>query len=276
MIIRGTGVGLRAQHFSYILENLPPVPWFEVLTDNYLNEGGVARANLQRVCEHYPIVLHGVGLSLGSTDPLDSNYLHKLKNLATHLQPSYISDHLSWVSVNGQHTHQLLPLPYTEEAITHVVQRIAQTQDFLQQRILIENVSSYLNYNCSEMTEWEFLTEVAQRADCYILLDINNIFVSATNQNYNPYFFLQHLPQKRVKQYHLAGYESHGKYLLDTHSALIATPVWELYEKAIQLFGTAPALIEWDAKIPDFSVLLQEVDKAQHIASGYRALFGND
>lgn len=261
--VHGVGIGLRSQHFSYILQHLPPVPWFEALSDNYINEGGIARYRLQQIRQHYPLVLHGVGLSLGSSDPLDQNYLIKLKKLATELQASYISEHLSWISIDKHYAHQLLPLPYTEEALHHIVNRIIQAQDFLGQRILIENVSSYLTYQHSTLSEWDFLNAVAAQADCYILLDINNIYVSAKNHGFNPLDYLNNINTARVKQFHLAGHEDHGDYLLDTHNAHISTPVWELYASALQHYGAVPTLIEWDAKLPEFPVLQQEAEMAQ-------------
>lgn len=274
--ISGIGLGLRSQHFSYIVEQKPPISWFEVLIDNYLNEKGPPLSYLKKIAEIYQIVFHGVGLSLGSTDSLNKDYLKKLKVVIKEFQPAYISDHLSWISLNNRYVHQLLPLPYTEETLHHVVEKIQQVQDYLGQRIVIENVSSYLNYKVSAMTEWEFLNNVSEMADCEILLDINNIYVSSKNQNFNADIYLKHLNPEKIRQFHLAGYEDHGNYLLDTHNAAITQSVWDLYKTALQLFGPVPTLIEWDSKIPEFAILKAQVEKAQqqmtlHVAPLARA-----
>ncbi len=262
--IHGAGVGLRSSHYSYVIANHPPVPWFEILTDNYLIEGGSPLHNLMRIRQDYPMAMHSVGMSLGSTDPLNKDYLHKIKQLADLIQPSVISDHLCWTSIDNQCLHELLPLPYTEEAITHVVQRIKEVQDHLEQPILIENVSSYLTYKSSQINEWEFINTIAEQANCYILLDINNIFVSAQNHNFAPTDYLQGIAIDRVKQFHLAGYTDLQTHLLDTHSDKVHPPVWELYKTALKRFGPVPTLLEWDKEIPEFAALLQEMQSAQH------------
>ncbi|MGB6977257.1 MAG: DUF692 family multinuclear iron-containing protein [Gammaproteobacteria bacterium] len=261
--IQGVGIGLRVVHIPYILEHQPDVPWLEVLTDNYLNEGGIALHQLHRVRVDYPMVLHGVGLSLGATDPLNWDYLKNLKQLMQQLEPAWISDHLCWVSAQQQYFHELLPLPYTEEALQLLVQRIRRVQDYLGQQILVENVSSYLSYQHSTLTEWEFLNQVAEQADCFILLDINNIYVSATNLDFDANTYLSQINPQRVRQFHLAGYQSQLNYLLDAHSAPVHTPVWQLYEKALTHFGAIPTLIEWDTNIPEFAQLQAEAAKAQ-------------
>jgi uncharacterized protein (UPF0276 family) len=261
--IQGVGIGLRAPHIPYILKHRPAIPWFEVLTDNYLNEGGVPLRQLHSLRAHYPVVLHGVGLSLGTADPLNLDYLKKLQQLMKSLEPAWISDHLCWVSAQQKYFHELLPLPYTEEALDHLVQRINQVQDVLGQRILIENVSSYLSYHHSTFTEWEFLNQVAEQADCFILLDINNIYVNAINQNFDSHVYLSHLNPQRVRQFHLAGYQQQPRYLLDAHNTPVHAAVWELYEKALAYFGRVPTLIEWDTDIPEFTRLQAEAAKAQ-------------
>ena len=264
-LIQGVGVGLRSLHYQTIVNDKPDIPWFEVLSDNYLGQGGLPLYNLDRVREDYPVVLHGVGMSLGSSDPLNQSYLKKLKKLSQHLEPAWISDHLCWSSIDGKYLNDLLPLPYTEEAIVHLVDRIQQVQDFFGQRILIENVSSYLSYTVSTLSEWEFITAVAEGADCYILLDVNNIYVSASNLGFNALEYLFGIPIQRVRQFHLAGYQNQGTHLLDTHGAAVHPSVWELYEAALQRFGPLPTLIEWDTDIPPFSVLQEEAKKADNL-----------
>jgi len=260
--IEGVGIGLRAQHYQRILESLPPVPWFEALTDNYMGEGGYPHHYLSQVREHYPITFHGVGLSLGGTDPLDQDYIARLKSLKNTYQPIHFSDHLCWTSHAGLHSNDLLPMPYTEQAVKHVASRIQQVQELLGERILVENVSSYMRYQVSAMTEAQFFAEVAEEADCYILCDINNIYVSASNHTFDPLSYLDALPGERIKEFHLAGYEDQGRFLLDTHGEPVHAPVWSLYAEALARFGHVPTLIEWDTNIPDLSILLSERDKA--------------
>lgn len=263
--INGVGVGLRANHFKYIEENKPDIPWFEVLIDNYMMDAGSSLYYLEQTAEAYPLTFHGVGMSLGSMDKLNQDYLLKLKKLIKQFNPVYVSDHLCWTSVNGYHSHDLLPMPYTEEAIQILIKHIQQAQDFLEQRILIENVSSYLSFKDSAMQEWEFLKVVAEEADCDILLDINNIYVSAANHKIDAMAYLKHIPVKRVKEMHLAGYTDMGTHLLDTHGEPVHEPVWQLYEKALSKFGNVPTLIEWDNDIPEFPVLEIEAIKASII-----------
>jgi len=263
--ISGVGVGFRANHFEYIEQNRPDIPWFEVLIDNYMMDAGLSLYYLEKAAEVYPVTFHSVGMSLGSVDQLNKNYLSKLKKLIKKFNPVYVSDHLCWTSVNGYHSHDLLPLPYTDEAITMLVKHIQQTQDFLERRILIENVSSYCSFKDSTLQEWEFLKVVAEGADCDILLDINNIYVSAVNHKLDAMEYLEHLPIERVKEMHLAGYTDMGTHLLDTHGEAVHEPVWELYEHALNRFGAVPILIEWDNEIPDFQVLEAEAKKADTI-----------
>ena len=263
--IQDVGIGLRSPHYADIERDKPRIPWFEVLIDNYLNKGGAARQHLHTIRQDYPITFHGVSMSIGSADTINRDYLTALKQAMDEFEPVHISDHLCWSSINGQYSHDLLPLPYINKAVQHVVDRIQQVQDVLKQHILIENVSSYLQNNISAMEEWEFLVEIAERADCYILLDINNIYVSAFNQDFNPVRYLEAVPTERVREMHLAGYEDQGTHLLDTHSEAVHQPVWELYEKALQRFGPVPTLIEWDNNIPDFRVLQQEAQTASAV-----------
>ncbi len=267
--ITGAGVGLRSTHYQTILETLPEVPWFEALTDNYMGPGGLPHHYLERISTQYPITFHGVGLSLGSLDPLDDQYLRRLKALIHRYRPQLVSDHLCWSSFDGVHGNDLFPLPYSEEALRHIVQRIQQVQDYLGQRIVIENVSSYLTFQSSDMTEWAFLAEVVTEADCDLLCDVNNIYVSASNHGFDPLTYLKALPADRVREIHLAGYEDEGTHLLDTHGAPVHEPVWTLYAQAMALFGPVPTLIEWDTNIPDFAVLQQEAAKAQAIMEQY-------
>lgn len=261
--IQGCGVGLRFQHIEQILAEKPKVPWFEVLSDNYLVQGGVQQDYLLEVAEYYPLTFHGVGLSLGSTDPLNQAYLKRLKHLEQLIQPAWVSDHLCWTGVHHQVTHDLIPLPYTEETIQHVANRIQQVQEYLGRRLVIENVSSYLQYEASEMTEWEFLVAVVEQADCELLLDVNNIYVSSQNHEFDALDYLNAIPKARVKEIHLAGYEDKGTHLLDTHGQAVTPPVWDLYERTLEKMGNVPTLIEWDNNIPSLERLLQEAETAQ-------------
>lgn len=265
--IQGTGLGLRPCHYSHIEKERPPIPWFEVLTDNYLHDHGPGLKQLEKIRSLYPMTLHGVGMSLGSTDPLNFSYLKPLKKMIDRFKPSHVSDHLCWVSFNGEYFHELLPLPYTSEAITHTAKRIQQVQDFLGQRILIENVSNYLTFAENEYSEWEFLQNVAEEADCLILLDINNIYVSAVNNHWNPNEYLEKLTTHRVAEFHLAGFLQQENFLLDNHGTSIDNNVWELYQFAVKKFGKIPTLIERDNHIPSFETLMAEVDQANRIQS---------
>ena len=265
----GVGLGLRPDHYAHILTERPPVPWFEVISENYMglggNSGGSPLSILEQIRANYPIVFHGVSLSIGSVDPVNFSYLEKLKQLIKRFEPEWVSDHICWTGVHGENLHDLLPLPYTKETIDHLVPRIQKVQDYLGRAIVLENVSSYLSYKHSEISEWEFITEIAQKSGCGILLDINNIYVSSVNHGFDPVAFLQGVPATSVKQMHLAGYSDHGSYLLDTHDHPVSDPVWELYRRAIKIFGQTPTLIEWDAEIPSFDVLNQERLKAESI-----------
>jgi uncharacterized protein len=265
--VSGFGLGLRREHYAAILADRPAVDWFEILTENYLVPGGAPLRNLEQIRARFPLVMHGVSLSIGSTAALDRRYLKALKALADRIEPAWISDHLCWTGVSGTNLHDLMPLPYTEAVVRHVVSRLSRVQDFLRRRILLENVSSYLTYRESEMTEWEFLSEITRRADCDLLLDVNNVYVSSVNHGFDPLRFLSHVPAQRVKQIHLAGHRKWGSYLIDTHDAPVAEPVWRLYEFAVSRFGPVPAMIERDDDIPALGVLIEELARARSIVN---------
>jgi uncharacterized protein (UPF0276 family) len=241
------------------------VDWFEILSENFMVAGGRPLEVLDQVKEHYPLVMHGVSMSIGSTDPIRTDYLCELKALAKRAEPAWISDHLCWTGVGGRNLHDLLPLPYTRAVVNHVAERIREVQDFLERPILIENVSSYMAFNDSTMTEWEFVSDIAEQADCGILLDINNIFVSAFNHRFDAREYIDSIPIERVIQFHLAGHSDHGTYLLDTHDHPVRDEVWELYAHAARRFGPVSALIEWDDNIPEFEVLTETANKARSI-----------
>jgi len=262
----GYGLGLRTDHYNTILDTLPEIDWLECLTENYLVPGGRPLHFLERLREHYPMVMHGVSMSLGSCDPLNMEYLQQVKDLADRINPQWISDHLCWTGVDGKNMHDLLPIPYIEESISHVVERLKIIQSFFGRQILIENVSSYLTYNVSEMSEWEFITEISERADCLILLDINNIYVSSVNHNFNPIDFLNGVPKDRVQQFHLAGHRRFPTHIVDTHDEPIINDVWDLYAEGVKRFGRVSTMIERDDNIPELQVLLDELSKAKDIA----------
>lgn len=263
----GFGLGLRTAHFEHVLQHQPHVDWFEVLSENFMVAGGKPKYYLHAIAERYPVVMHGVSMSIGGTDSLDMAYLKALKQLANEVQPKWISDHLCWTSVHGQNSHDLLPLPYTQETIEHVAKRVSQVQDFLGRRILLENVSSYLSYQDSSMDEWEFLNALAEQADCLILLDINNIYVSARNHGFNALEYLNKINPKRVQQFHLAGHSDYGDYVIDTHDQDVVEPVWQLYQQALQRFGLVSTMIERDGNIPAFPALEHELQQASRLAA---------
>ncbi|PWY57056.1 hypothetical protein DGG96_03445 [Legionella qingyii] len=262
----GFGLGLRPDYYEEILAQKPDLDWFEILTENYMVPGGKPLYYLDQIRAHYPIVMHGVSLSLGSTDPLDNDYLKQLKELVTRVEPVWVSDHLCWTGVNGINAHDLLPVPYTREAVNHIVSRIQQVQDILGRPILIENVSSYLTYKQSEMSEWEFILEIVKQADCYILLDVNNVYVSSVNHQFNPMDYIFAMPPERVAQIHLAGHSNHGDYIIDTHDAPVIQPVWDLYAATLQRLGPISSMIERDDNMPPFAELLAEINHARRIA----------
>ena len=261
----GHGIGLRPPHYAEVIEDHPPVDWFEVITENFMVAGGNPRHVLRKVRERYPVVLHGVSLSIGSVDPLDEKYLTGLVALADEIEPAWISDHLCWSSFGGHTGHDLWPLPFTEEALGHVVRRVQTVQERLRRRIIIENVSSYLEFGHSTLPEWEFLSEVARRADCGLLLDVNNVFVSAHNHGFEAARFLAGIPVERVKQIHLAGHRDEGTHLLDTHDHAVCDGVWDLYRAAVRRFGAVATIIERDDDIPPLSEVLAESRQAAAI-----------
>jgi uncharacterized protein len=269
MKLAGFGLGLRTPHYEAVLNEPHAIDWLEVVTENYLVPGGKPLHYLERIRERYPLVMHGVSLSIGSTDPLDLEYLAGVKALAARIEPSWISDHLCWTGIEGRNLHDLLPLPYTEEALAWVVARVGRIQDILGRQILLENVSSYLAFHASEMGEWEFLREVAERADCAILLDINNIYVSSVNHGFDALAYLKAMPKARVRQFHLAGHSDLGGHLIDTHDHPVAPAVWELYRAALAHFGTVPTMIERDDNIPALSELVAELEIARNLSRNH-------
>ncbi len=266
------GIGLRAPHYREILDNRPAIGWLEVHSENFFGRGGQPLHYLERVRDLYPISLHGVGLSLGSADGLRHSHLAQLKALVERFEPALVSDHLCWGAIGKQHLNDLLPLPYTEEALQVVCANIGRAQDFLGRDILVENVSSYLQFSDSRIPEWEFVAEVARRTGCGLLLDVNNIYVSATNHGFDAMRYLDAIPAYAVREIHLAGFDSNGLCLIDTHGKRIAGPVWDLYGAALSRVGAVPTLIEWDTDLPPLSVLLDEAGKAQQILHQWNAL----
>jgi uncharacterized protein (UPF0276 family) len=261
----GFGLGLRTTHYEDILEQRPKVDWFEILSENYMVEGGKPLHYLDRIRADYPMVMHGVSLSIGSTASLDTDYLEQLKRLADRVQPEWVSDHLCWTGVAGQNMHDLLPLPYTEEAMDHVVERVQRVQDYLGRQILLENVSSYVTWRGSQVEEWEFLAAIANAADCLLLVDVNNIYVSSRNHGFDPLAYLDALPRERVRQFHLAGHSHNGELIIDTHDHPVSDPVWMLYAEAVTRFGHVATMIERDADIPPLPELLAELEQARRV-----------
>jgi uncharacterized protein (UPF0276 family) len=261
----GYGLGLRREHYDDILASRPDVDWFEIISENYMVEGCKPLHYLHKIRELYPMVMHGVSMSVGAMEPLDYTYLKKLKNLIEQVQPVWISDHLCWTGIDSVNMHDLLPLPYTEEALEHVVERISRVQDYLGRQMLLENVSSYISYSDSQMSEWEFLCEVVDRADSLVLLDINNIYVSAYNHNFDPRDYLRAMPSERIFQIHLAGHTQEENLIIDTHDHPIADPVYQLYAEAVQRFGRVSAMIERDDNIPPLADLLGELERVRYI-----------
>jgi len=260
------GLGLRPEHYEEIVANPGRVSWFEAISENYMVPGGSPLHWLDRIRRDYPIALHGVSLSIGSVDPLDDRYLEALTSLMDRVQPMWVSDHLCFTGVRGLNMHDLLPLPYTEEALGHVVERVLRVQDRLGCRLVIENASSYVTYASSELSEWDFIAELSRRADCEILLDVNNVYVSAFNHQFDAMTFLRAMPRQRVRQFHLAGHTNKGSHIIDTHDSPIVPEVWELYAEAARLFPGVPTMIERDANIPPYAELLAELDIARRIA----------
>ena len=263
----GHGIGLRTKHFPQVLDATAHVDWFEAISENFMIRGGRPLAVLERARQACPLVLHGVSLSLGSTDPLNVAYLDELATLARRFAPAWVSDHLCWGSISGRYAHDLLPLPFTEEALAHVASRIDAVQERLGRQILVENVSSYLTYAHSTIPEWEFLTALAARADCGILLDVNNVYVSACNHGFDPTTYITAIPAARVAQLHLAGHTDKGTHLLDTHVGPVADPVWDLYRLALGHCGRVSTLVEWDEEVPELAVVVAEAERARTIAA---------
>lgn len=258
----GIGIGLRIPHYRHILSRKPVVDWFEIISENFMCDGGRPLAILDQILEQYRVVQHGVSMYFGSADPLDRTHLRKLKRLVKRTNTPWLSDHLCWGSVDGTYTHDLLPMPYTRAAARHTARKIREARDFLEVPIAVENVSSYAEYHVSEMSEWEFLSEVVEQADCGILLDVNNIYVSSQNHDFNAYDYLNNVPHHRVAQIHIAGHTKYEKYILDTHDAPVIDPVWKLYAHAVRLTGKTATLLEWDANIPSFEEVHHEALKA--------------
>lgn len=263
----GFGLGLRTEHFQDVVEQRPDVDWFEIVSENFMVGGGKPKHYLHSIRADYPMVMHGVGLSIGSTDPLNWDYLKQLKTLINEVEPNWVSDHLCFTHAQGVNSHDLLPLPYTEKALRHVSDRIQQVQDFLGHQILIENVSSYLSYTESSMSEWQFYREVVEAADCLMLLDINNIYVSSRNHGFAASDYLDGINPARVQQFHLAGHRDYGDYVIDTHDQPISDPVWQLYRQALQRFGPISTMIERDDNMPPLQELLSELEYARKISA---------
>jgi uncharacterized protein (UPF0276 family) len=265
----GLGLGLRSKHFNYILENNPAVDWFEVISENFMDSGGRPRQVLRRIAERYPVVMHGVSLSIGSSDALNTEYLKKLKTLAAEINPLWISDHLCWTGINGLNTHDLLPVPLTDESLKHICRRIDQVQDFLGRPFVFENPSTYLTFKQSTIPEWDFLRHMTEETGCLLLLDVNNVYVSGFNNDFDAAHYIRQIPHERVVQMHLAGHQHCGDYIIDTHDRRVSTDVWELFSLAWQLTGGAATLLEWDSNIPDFEDCHAELLKAKDFMKAF-------
>ncbi len=259
----GLGVGLRTVHFPYILKNAPAVDWFEIISENFMDSGGRPRYVLEQIAERYAVVMHGVSLSVGSTDPLNFDYLAKLKRLARASRARWVSDHLCWTGVAGLNAHDLLPIPLNEQTLRHVAGRVRTVQDFLERPLVLENPSSYVTFADSTLSEWEFLARLTEETGCGLLLDVNNVYVSSVNHDFDPAEYIRAVPHERVVQFHIAGHTHCGTHIIDTHDDHVIDPVWELYRLAHRLTGGAATLLEWDAKIPEFPVVHAEVLKAK-------------
>ena len=272
----GFGVGLRSVHYPHILSRHPRVDWFEILSENYMDTGGRPLFVLDKVAEEYPVVLHGVSMSVGSTDPLDWDYLRKLKVLAARVNARWVSDHLCWTGVSGLNVHDLLPMPYTDESLRYTIERVRTISDFLERPVVLENPSTYLEYAASSWTEWDFLATLAEEADCGLLLDVNNVYVSAYNHGFDPKIYIDEIPADRVVQHHLAGHTHKGTHILDTHSDHVIDEVWELYRYAYQHIGGVATLLEWDEAIPSFEVVHAEALKAKNYRSHVQEPISDD
>jgi uncharacterized protein (UPF0276 family) len=261
----GFGLGLRTEHYRDFIDHQPAVDWVEVLSENYMVPGGKPLRMLDAIRRDYPMVMHGVSLSIGSTDALDLNYLRDLKALAQRVEPAWVSDHLCWTGVGHHNLHDLLPMPYTEAALGHLVARVSQVQELLGRRLLLENVSSYVSFEADEMSEWTFIAQLAKRADCELLLDVNNVYVSSRNHGFDAHEFIDAMPRERVRQIHLAGHEDHGGHLIDTHDQPVCASVWALYAYTVKRLGAVPTMIERDDHIPPLADLLAELDQARAV-----------
>lgn len=262
----GFGLGLRTEHYGELLASRYAVDWFEILSENYMVPGGKPLAMLDRIRQDYPMVMHGVSMSIGSADGPSDDYLMQLKQLIRRVEPLWVSDHLCWTGVHGRNLHDLLPLPYTEETVHHVARHIRRVQQVLERPLLLENVSSYVSFQGDTLTEWEFVAAVAEESDSLILLDINNIYVSSVNHGFDPLQYLRAMPAKRVQQLHLAGHLNKGDHIIDTHDHPVAEPVWSLYAQALQRFGNVATMIERDDHIPPLAELVEELDVARAMA----------
>ena len=266
----GYGLGLRSHYYEAILAQRPAVDWFEVISENFMVDGGKALYYLDAIGEHYPLVMHGVSLSIGGPHALDMDYLQRLKQLARRVNPAWISDHLCWSRGNAHQLHDLLPLPYTEESLQHLVARVRQVQDVLERPLVLENVSSYLRTAADEYSEWAFLARLSELSGCELLLDVNNVYVSARNHGFDPWQFINALPAQRIRQIHLAGHSDYGNYVIDTHDQPVCDPVWQLYQRSLELLGPVATMIERDDHFPPFEELLGELHKAREL--GHAAL----
>jgi len=263
----GYGLGLRTEHYEEIFSSEPPIDWFEIISENFMVKGGRQLYHLDRIKEKYPLVMHGVSLSIGSTDPLNMDYLKDLKELEKRVKPKWISDHLCWTTFGGHNTHDLMPLPYNQETLKHVVERVKIVQDYLGRQILLENASSYVTYKASEMQEWEFIKAIAEEADCLMLLDVNNIYVSGFNHDFDPKTYIDHIPSECVWQIHLAGHENNGDFIVDTHDHPVIDEVWALYDYTLSKMGNVTTMIERDDHIPPLPELIKEIDRARKIGN---------
>lgn len=259
----GFGIGLRTVHYPDILPTFPQMDWFEIISENYMDTKGRPIYILDQIAERYPIVMHGVSMSIGSTDPLDMEYLKKLKELANRIKAVWVSDHLCWTGVLGKNMHDLLPMVYNEESLKYTISRVRQVSEALERPLILENPSAYIEFTNSDITEWDFLATLAKEADCGILLDVNNVYVSSFNHGFDPKEYIDAIPSERVVQYHLAGHTNNGTHIIDTHSDYVIDPVWQLYERSCSRTGGRSTLVEWDDDIPAFEVVHAEVLKAK-------------
>jgi len=261
----GLGLGLRYPHFEHVLTHRPEVDWFEIISENFMADFGWSRHMMLQIREHYPMVMHGVSLSIGSTDPINFEYLTALKQLAKDVEPAWVSDHLCWTGVQNANTHDLLPVPLTEESLAHICERISQVQDYLGRPLILENPSTYLQFQASEIDEWTFLNRMSQQTGCGLLIDVNNIYVSARNHGFNALDYIDNLDHRSIVQIHLGGHTDLGDHCIDTHDQAVCAEVWQLYARLTRLCGSVSTLLEWDANVPDFPELLAELKKAEHI-----------